>query len=103
MAVKTQRYLDAQGRIILPNHIRKALNLNAGSVVEVDMDTNGTIRIKPSSERCTICGEGLDDVPHATIKIGSTQKHICENCANLIRYSVICKSMTSRETAEETR
>lgn len=33
MEKKSTRYLDAQGRIILPNHIRKALNLVPGSAV----------------------------------------------------------------------
>ena len=85
MAVKTQRYLDAQGRIILPNHIRKALNLTAGKVVEIDMDPDGTVRIKPTTERCALCGEGLEGVPHTTITVGTGTKYICASCAQQIR------------------
>lgn len=81
---KTTRYLDAQGRIILPAHIRKALNLTAGKVVEVDLDDTGTIRITTSQERCAVCGEGLEGAPHTTIKVGTGTKHICKNCVALI-------------------
>lgn len=85
MAVKTQRYLDAQGRIILPNHIRKALNLTAGKVVEIDMDQDGTVRIRATQERCALCGEGLEGVPHTTIEVGTGTKHICAACVQQIR------------------
>lgn len=85
MALKTQRYLDAQGRIILPNHIRKALNLTAGKVVEIDMDTDGTVRIRATKERCALCGEGLEGVPHMTITVGTGTKHICTACAEQIK------------------
>lgn len=85
MAVKTQRYLDAQGRIILPNHIRKALNLTAGKVVEIDMDSDGSVRIRPTTERCALCGEGLEGVPHTTITVGTGTKHICAACAEQIK------------------
>lgn len=83
--MKTTRYLDQQGRIILPNHIRKALNLTAGKVVEIDMDTDGTVRIRATKERCALCGEGIEGVPHMTITVGTGTKHICAACAEQIK------------------
>lgn len=84
MATKTTRYLDAQGRVILPSHIRKALNLTAGKVVEVDLDRDGTIRITPTEERCVLCGEPVTDKEH--IKVAG--KNICASCARAISYTI---------------
>lgn len=84
MAVKTTRYMDAQGRIIIPTHIRKALNLTAGKCVEVDMEEGGTIRITPAEERCVICGEPVTDKAHVKV----TGKNICESCARAISYTI---------------
>lgn len=79
---KTTRYLDAQGRIILPAHIRKALNLTAGKVVEVDLEDDGTIRLTPTDERCAICGAPVNE----HIEIGG--KKICKRCARKISRSI---------------
>lgn len=84
MAVKTTRYMDAQGRIIIPTHIRKALNLTAGKCVEVDMDDTGTIRITPTEERCVICGEPVSNKAHIT----ASGKNICASCARAISYTI---------------
>ena len=81
MITKTTRYLDAQGRIILPPHIRRHLNLAAGNLVEVALDDDGTIRIRATEERCSICGESVEGEHHAEITIGSSKKLFCYNCA----------------------
>lgn len=76
--LKTIRYIDAQGRIILPAHIRKALNLTEGSCVEVDIEDDGTIKIKPTQERCHICGR--TETPYIRIN----EKLVCLDCAEAI-------------------
>lgn len=84
MATKSTRYLDPQGRIVIPNHIRKALNLNTGNVVEVTLDDNGTIRIRPIEERCALCGESVEQKHFTEIKIGANRKLVCYDCAQLL-------------------
>ena len=86
MKAKNTRYLDAQGRIILPNHIRKALNLKAGSDVNVDMEEDGTIRIRAAEERCEICGENPGNC--VKITVGPYSKYVCQNCAKLIQSAI---------------
>lgn len=77
---KTTR-MDAQGRIILPPHIRKELNLNAGQLVSVSLE-GGIIKIIPTEDRCSICGESGDR--YAEITVGPSKKRICCNCAQMI-------------------
>ena len=82
--MRTTRFLDAQGRIILPNHIRKSLGLEAGSAVDVCLEDDGTITIYPAESRCVICGEKGDESKVCEVKIGAYTKHICINCAKKI-------------------
>lgn len=84
MATKTTRYVDDQGRIVLPAHIRTALNLASGNVVEVALEDDGTIRIRPTYERCCICGEGVEGQHRAEITVGTGKKFICYNCSQAI-------------------
>ena len=81
--MKTIRYLDPQGRVILPSHIRKSLNLTTGSVLEVNLEDDGTIRITPTEERCVVCGSAVKEKyirPHDRL--------ICEDCAIAISFAV---------------
>lgn len=80
----TVQYIDQQGRLRVPAHIRNALNLTAGRVVEVTME-DGAVRITPTQERCAICGKALEDAPRITITTGSNQKHVCGDCSRQIR------------------
>ena len=82
---KTTRYVDAQGRIILPAHIRKALNLTEGHCVEIEIE-DGTIRVRPIEERCSICGQPVTGKSY----IKAQDKIICKECANAIKYSLFC-------------
>lgn len=84
MTTKSTRYLDAQGRIILPSHIRKALNLAPGSAVEVDMEDAYTIRIRPADRRCALCGVRLTENEGRTITVWSGEKHVCGLCESKI-------------------
>lgn len=84
MAVKSIRRVDDQGRIIMPSHIRKALNLNQGAVVEVELDDDGTIRMKASAERCAICGESVEGKRFTPLTNGQDRKLICYDCAQAV-------------------
>lgn len=78
---KNIRCLDEQGRIIIPAHIRKALNLRGGNLVGVTMDKEGTILVRVEEERCAICGESVKD--KASLELENRQ-HICSDCAKKI-------------------
>ena len=80
MGVKSVRRLDGQGRVILPSHIRKALNLTKDSEVTINMTKDGAVMIRPSEERCCICGKNVEGVRHATMG----DKKICMSCASEI-------------------
>lgn len=80
--VKTTR-MDAQGRVILPPHIRKELNMNPGQLVKVELE-NGTIKIQPSEDRCSLCGKSVEQQHHTNVTIGPSEKRICYNCAQAI-------------------
>lgn len=81
MATAKTTKMDAQGRVILPPHIRKALNLNPGQLVNVSLE-GGTIKIQPAGERCCLCGETVEGKEHTIFKTGPQEKHICRNCAH---------------------
>ena len=81
MITKSTRRLDGQGRVILPAHIRKALNLTPESTVTIEMEADGSIRIRPTAERCCICGEGVAEKPYTqTIEIHNETKYVCAYC-----------------------
>lgn len=79
--MKEKRRLDDQGRIIIPNHMRKGLNLGPGSLVEVTMDEDNTIRIKPAVENCCICGKSLEGKDTIIV---TKDKSMCFECAEAI-------------------
>lgn len=83
MATTKTTRMDAQGRVILPPHIRKELNLNAGQLVTVSLE-KGTIKIQPAEERCVLCGEATKD----KYTIGPKAELICANCAKTIAATV---------------
>lgn len=84
MAKDSLRYVDHQGRIVLPSHIRNTLTLAPGSLVEVTLDDDGTIRIRPTKERCCICGEPVDGKNRAEINAGLEKKLVCFKCSQAI-------------------
>ena len=79
--MKSIRRLDGQGRVILPAHIRNALNLTADSSVSIEMEDDGSIRIRPSEERCCVCGQGIIGIPHnQKITVRGEVKYVCRDC-----------------------
>ena len=89
MATKSVRRVDDLGRVVLPSNIRKALNLGPRSVVEVDLaDDNETIRIRATSERCSVCGKPIDSKPHAEVETNG-KKFVCYICAQAVAQDMI--------------
>lgn len=81
MRTKSIRRLDGQGRVILPSHIRKALGLAQNSAVTIDLTDRGEVLIKPTTERCCICGSDVHDKPFTqTLMVGSERKYVCGYC-----------------------
>lgn len=80
---KSIKSLDGQGRVILPSHIRKALHLDSGSLLEIESNDDGTIRITPATERCAICENPLDkESAPLEVKVGAKgrTKRVCRWC-----------------------
>ena len=84
MATKSTRFVDNQGRIILPAHIRKALTIGRGHCVTVSLDDDGTIRIKAVPERCCICGDAVDQKHYTEVTVGTDEKIVCFDCAQAL-------------------
>lgn len=76
---KTTR-MDAQGRIILPPHIRKELGLVPGSEVSINLEGE-TIKVRLAEERCVLCGTKLGDgyAPLA-VTVGDKTRKMCLSC-----------------------
>ena len=76
MATSKTTRMDAQGRVIIPPHIRKELNLHAGQQVTVSLE-HGAIKIQPAKDRCAFCGKG-DEKKYF---VGPDGTRICGRCA----------------------
>lgn len=86
MNAKSVRRLDAQGRVILPSHIRKALNLKESSAVEITMNEDSSVTIRPTVKRCCICEKPVEAGFYETIEAPfGVEKYICDFCAACIR------------------
>lgn len=83
MATSKTTRMDAQGRVIIPPHIRKELNLNAGQKVTVSLEA-GAIQIRPAEELCAICGKPAKDEPF----IRPSEVPICRSCAEGIAAAI---------------
>lgn len=90
MNTKSVRRLDGQGRVILPSHIRKALNLSKDSEVTINLRPDGAVIIRPAVERCCICADDVTDKPHISVASGDGVKVICDRCKNLIKEADGC-------------
>lgn len=84
MAVTATRYVDPQGRLILPAHIREAMNIGTGRVVEMTLEDDNTVRLRASEARCHLCGNSVEEKPHMASLFGSDRKNICRSCAERI-------------------
>ena len=83
MATSKTTRMDAQGRVLIPPHIRKELDLNAGQKVTVSLE-RGVIKIRPAEERCAICGKTEKAEPF----ISPSGVPICRSCAEKIAEAI---------------
>lgn len=79
----TRTKMDAQGRVILPTHIRREMQLNPGQPLNVTK-TGDTIEIRPDAERCHFCGESVDHQQHTEVTIGPNTRLLCNKCAQAV-------------------
>lgn len=79
MSTKSRRYVDNQGRVVLPSHIREAMNMVSGSEVSIDLVGETEIRIRPKRERCSVCGESIEGKEYVDVEANGV-KHICHKC-----------------------
>lgn len=84
MLNKATKFLDPQGRVMIPSHYRKELHMTPTNAVDVILEDDGSIRIRAAADRCCICGEDVDAAECAKFTIGTGQKRICRNCAQAI-------------------
>ena len=92
--VKTTK-MDAQGRVIIPPHIRNELNLYAGQSLKVSFE-NGIIKLWTEEERCIICGDSVKGKRHAEITGGPATKCVCTSCA-LVLADMVLKGRGTKE------
>lgn len=83
MATNKTTRMDAQGRVIIPPHIRKELNMNPGQLVNVSLE-NGVIQVRPAEEICVFCGKAANG--EHFIRPGGTP--ICRSCAEAIAAAI---------------
>lgn len=76
MATSKITRMDAQGRVIIPPHIRKELDLSAGQKVTVSLNA-GVIQVRPAEELCVCCGGPAE----ADYIVFHEEMRICKSCA----------------------
>lgn len=84
MSYNPTRRIDPQGRIMIPSHIRKALNLSPGQLVTVELGPDRIIQVKPAIERCVICGKTIKEPSDTTAVLGKDELNVCTECAKKI-------------------
>ena len=84
MTTNYTRMLDGQGRVIIPPHFREILNLHGGSQVELELEADGTIRIRPAELRCCLCGEPVEETRYTEISKEPNRKAVCIGCSKKI-------------------
>ena len=76
-SVKITRKVDELGRIVIPSEIRKHLDIEQDTVLEVEL-CNNEIIIRKAEDTCRLCGSVKD-----LHKIGDV--FVCKECANEIK------------------
>ncbi len=80
---KNIKQIDDVGRILIPIHIRKDMNINPGTEMNVRKLSGTSIIIEIANDRCSLCGEGDENMIHLTI--GPYKRCLCRNCAAQIK------------------
>lgn len=74
------RFVDKQGRFVLPAYVRKHLKVGKGHTIELFLEADNTVRIKAVPERCCVCGDSVGEKHHTEVN----DKLICYECAQAI-------------------
>lgn len=91
MAYKSTRIIDERGRVMIPGHIREALNLAPGNYVDITLDEDGSIRIRVEDVRCVICGKSVENQEHAELDKGAGRKCVCGECTAALCRDILGK------------
>jgi transcriptional pleiotropic regulator of transition state genes len=67
------RAIDELGRIVVPKTFRRILGIEAGDMLEMNLNDNGEIVITKATPSCVFCGE-TNDLRELE------KKHICSKC-----------------------
>lgn len=84
MSLKPTRHVDPQGRILIPSHIRKELNLSPGSAVTIELGRDRTIKVSAAKDCCFICGKTVGGSDATKVKAVAGEKVICPACAERV-------------------
>lgn len=71
------RYMDPQGRLVIPSEMRKQFGLQEGSLVDFQVTEDG-ILLQRAVPQCCVCGES-DKPLHEVDGVS-----ICHDCAEAI-------------------
>lgn len=74
--MRDNRYIDGQGRVLIPRHMLRELGLGPGAAVDLHLADDDTITVKAAKSRCAVCGAETDDC----ITIGDGKK-LCRTCS----------------------
>ncbi len=85
------RFVDKQGRFVLPAYVRKHLNVGKGHTIELFLEDDNTVRIKAVPERCCVCCDSIGDMHHTTVETANGDKFVCYKCAQNIARSMIAQ------------
>ena len=72
--------IDSLGRVMIPAHMRKMLDMEKESFVTLEIDGTG-IKIRKAQEKCAICGKQVRTEKASRTAAGSA---ICSACAKII-------------------
>ena len=98
MATKITRNVDPQGRVSIPDYIRKLVGINPGDTVTIEAGDDKALRIYSGSDRCCICDEIHDADKLLEMPVGHRERRICTNCALQIcgRSEELLKKLNNR-------
>lgn len=80
MIKKIAYKIDPLGRVTIPAHLRKKLDLETESYVTLEIDGTG-IKIRKAQEHCAICGK---KIKYDTAKRTAAGSAICSACDKMI-------------------
>ncbi|MBQ9975178.1 MAG: AbrB/MazE/SpoVT family DNA-binding domain-containing protein [Clostridia bacterium] len=67
------RAIDELGRIVVPKTFRRILGIEAGDMLEMNLNDDGEIVITKATPSCVFCG--------GTVELRELEKkHICSKC-----------------------